>query len=109
MSAFVVAVRDGRARTGRLATAHGTIHTPAFMPVGTLGAVKGLGPWQLEQLGAEVMLCNLYHLALRPGVATIAGLGGLHAFTGWSGPLLTDSGGFQVWSLAHLRAVDEDG
>lgn len=109
MSAFVVAARDGRARTGRLATAHGTIHTPAFMPVGTLGAVKGLGPWQLEQLGAEVMLCNLYHLALRPGVATIAGLGGLHAFTGWSGPLLTDSGGFQVWSLAHLRAVDEDG
>jgi queuine tRNA-ribosyltransferase len=79
------------------------------MPVGTLGAVKGVPPAQLAALGAEVMLCNLYHLALRPGVATIERLGGLHAFTGWQRPLLTDSGGFQVWSLGHLRDVDEEG
>jgi queuine tRNA-ribosyltransferase len=109
VASFAVAARDGRARTGSFATAHGAIATPAFMPVGTLGAVKGLGPWQLEELGADVMLCNLYHLALRPGVERIAALGGLHAFTGWRGPILTDSGGFQVWSLAHLRALDEDG
>jgi queuine tRNA-ribosyltransferase len=101
--------RDGAARTGVLSTPHGEIRTPAFMPVGTLGAVKGVPPAGLAALGAEVMLCNLYHLSLRPGVAAIEALGGLHAFTGWRGPLLTDSGGFQVWSLGHLRRVDEEG
>src|SRR5688500_10473339 len=101
--------RDGAARTGVLSTPHGDIRTPAFMPVGTLGAVKGVSPEQLAALGADVMLCNLYHLSLRPGVPAIEGLGGLHAFTGWRGPLLTDSGGFQVWSLGHLRRVDEEG
>jgi queuine tRNA-ribosyltransferase len=101
--------RDGAARRGRLATAHGAIETPAFMPVGTLGAVKGLGPEALEELGASVMLANLYHLALRPGIEAIAELGGLHQFTGWHRPLLTDSGGFQVWSLAGFRRLDDTG
>ncbi|HLF55702.1 MAG TPA: tRNA guanosine(34) transglycosylase Tgt [Thermoanaerobaculia bacterium] len=106
---FEVLVRDGRARRGRLTTPHGAIETPAFMPVGTLGAVKGLAPGALEELGAEVLLANLYHLALRPGLETIEQLGGLHAFTGWRRPLLTDSGGFQIWSLAGLRELDEGG
>jgi queuine tRNA-ribosyltransferase len=79
------------------------------MPVGTLGAVKGVGPAALEELGAGILLANLYHLTLRPGVAAIERLGGLHAFTGWRGPMLTDSGGFQVWSLAGLRRVDDAG
>lgn len=106
---FTLLARDGTARLGRLETPHGTIATPAFMPVGTLGAVKGLGPWELEELGAEVMLCNLYHLSLRPGVRRVGALGGLHRFSGWARPILTDSGGFQVFSLAHLRAVDDGG
>lgn len=106
---FEVLASDGQARRGRLRTAHGEIETPAFMPVGTLGAVKGLGPEGLEAAGAEVMLANLYHLAVRPGIDRIAALGGLHAFTGWRRPLLTDSGGFQVMSLAARRRVDDDG
>jgi queuine tRNA-ribosyltransferase len=106
---FRVTARDGAARCGVLQTTHGEVRTPAFMPVGTLGAVKGVAPAQLAALGAEVMLCNLYHLALRPGVEVIERLGGLHSFTGWRGPILTDSGGFQVWSLGHLRRVDEGG
>ena len=101
--------RRGAARRGRLHTAHGVIETPAFMPVGTLGAVKGLGPAQLREAGAQVMLANLYHLSLRPGVESIARLGGVHRFTGWNGPILTDSGGFQVWSLGGLRRVDDEG
>jgi queuine tRNA-ribosyltransferase len=104
-----ITARDGAARAGVLATPHGEVRTPAFMPVGTLGAVKGVPPRQLRALGADIMLCNLYHLALRPGVAAIEAFGGLHAFNGWRGPILTDSGGFQVWSLGHLRKVDEDG
>jgi queuine tRNA-ribosyltransferase len=104
---FEILRREGLARRGRLTTAHGVVETPAFMPVGTLGAVKGVGPLQLAELGATIMLANLYHLAVRPGIDTIAGLGGLHAFTGWSGPLITDSGGFQVMSLARLRRVDD--
>jgi queuine tRNA-ribosyltransferase len=100
---------DGRARRGRLSTPHGVIETPAFMPVGTLGAVKGVLPQTLAELGASVMLANLYHLALRPGIGTIERLGGLHAFSGWRGPILTDSGGFQVWSLAALARIDEQG
>lgn len=109
MLPFQVTAADGGARTGRLETPHGAVETPAFMPVGTLGAVKGLPPWSLEELGAQVLLANLYHLALRPGIETIERLGGLHAFTAWSGPLLTDSGGYQVFSLASRRRIDEDG
>jgi queuine tRNA-ribosyltransferase len=107
--AFRVTRRDGAARRGLLNTGHGPVETPAFMPVGTLGAVKGLAPATLEELGAEVMLANLYHLTLRPGIDAIDELGGLHAFTGWRRAALTDSGGFQIWSLAGLREVDAQG
>ena len=109
MLTFEVLATDGRARRGRLITPHGSIETPAFMPVGTLGAVKGVTPQELEDAGASVMLANLYHLALRPGIDTVEKLGGLHAFTGWRRPILTDSGGFQVWSLGGLRTVDPGG
>jgi queuine tRNA-ribosyltransferase len=108
-TSFRLVASDGAARSGVFSTPHGDVRTPAFMPVGTLGAVKGVPPRQLAELGADVMLCNLYHLSLRPGVGAIEALGGLHAFNGWQGPILTDSGGFQVWSLGHLRKVDEDG
>jgi len=106
---FTVHATDGLARVGTLETPHGVISTPAFMPVGTLGAVKGLGPEDLAGLGASIMLANLYHLSLRPGIDTVAGLGGLHAFSGWERPILTDSGGYQVFSLAGRRTIDEDG
>jgi queuine tRNA-ribosyltransferase len=106
---FEVLATAGRARRGRLTTPHGVVETPAFMPVGTLGAVKGVTPQELEGAGASIMLSNLYHLALRPGIDTVERLGGIHAFTGWRGPILTDSGGFQVWSLGGLRTVDEGG
>lgn len=106
---FELLARDGAARRGRLHTPHGIIETPAFMPVGTLGAVKGLSVSDLADAGASVMLANLYHLSLRPGIEVIEKLGGLHAFTGWGRPILTDSGGFQVWSLAKLRKLDPGG
>src|SRR5256714_4032257 len=106
---FDLLATDGAARLGRLTTPHGVVETPAFMPVGTLGAVKGLTPQELEGAGASVMLSNLYHLALRPGIDAVEALGGLHAFTGWRRPILTDSGGFQVWSLGGLRKVDPGG
>ncbi|MEO1366300.1 MAG: tRNA guanosine(34) transglycosylase Tgt [Acidobacteriota bacterium] len=106
---FEVLARCGSARRGRLTTAHGVIETPAFMPVGTLGAVKGLTVQELEDAGASVMLANLYHLTLRPGIDVIEGLGGIHAFTGWNRPILTDSGGYQVWSLSPLRKIDRGG
>lgn len=106
---FEVLARDGAARRARLSTPHGVIETPCFMPVGTLGAVKGMPAQDLVAAGASIMLSNLYHLTLRPGIDRIAGLGGIHRFTGWSKPIITDSGGFQVWSLASLRKVDEDG
>jgi queuine tRNA-ribosyltransferase len=106
---FDLLATAGRARRGRLVTPHGVIETPAFMPVGTLGAVKGIVPQELAAAGASVMLSNLYHLALRPGVDAIERLGGIHACTGWSGPILTDSGGFQVFSLQGLRKVDDGG
>lgn len=109
MLSFEILARDGRARGGRLETAHGRVATPAFMPVGTLGAVKGLTPAALADCGAQVMLCNLYHLSLRPGIEVLERLGGLHRFTGWPAVLLTDSGGFQVFSLSALRQVDESG
>ena len=108
-TSFEVLARAGSARRGRLTTAHGPVETPCFMPVGTLGAVKGLGPEQLEEAGASVMLANLYHLTLRPGIETIERVGGLHRFCGWSRALVTDSGGFQVFSLSDRRAVDDDG
>lgn len=106
---FEILAVDGQARRGRLRTPHGEIATPAFQPVATLGAVKGVpSPWVAEA-GAQILLSNLYHLSVRPGIEAIADLGGLHRFIGWSGPLLTDSGGFQVFSLTGLRTVDEDG
>lgn len=95
------------ARVGRWHTPHGTIETPAFMPVGTIGSVKGLTPDQLREAGVEMVLANTYHLALRPGPEIVAELGGLHRFMGWDGPILTDSGGFQVFSLAKLTRLDE--
>ncbi|HEX4962942.1 MAG TPA: tRNA guanosine(34) transglycosylase Tgt [Thermoanaerobaculia bacterium] len=106
---FEILATDGEARRGRLTTPHGVVETPAFMPVGTLGAVKGVSPQELEGAGASILLSNLYHLALRPGIDTVERLGGLHAFAGWRRPILTDSGGFQVWSLGGLRKVDADG
>jgi len=97
------------ARRGRLHTAHGTVELPAFMPVGTLGTVKGVEIRQLEQTGAEIILGNTYHLSLRPGEEVVRALGGLHPFTGWQGPILTDSGGFQIFSLAKMMRLDEEG
>ena len=96
------------ARVGRWVTPHGVVETPAFMPVGTLATVKGLTPDQLKQTGAQIVLSNTYHLALRPGSEVVAELGGLHKFMGWDGPILTDSGGFQVFSLATMRKIDDD-
>ena len=99
----------GRARIGSLSTPHGTIDTPQFMPVGTQATVKSLTPGDLRAAQVQVILANTYHLSLRPGHERIARLGGLHRFMGWDGPILTDSGGFQVFSLAHLGRVDDDG
>jgi queuine tRNA-ribosyltransferase len=107
--AFTLEARDGRARAGRLETPHGTALTPVFMPVGTAGAVKAVQHRDLREIGARILLANTYHLMLRPGDALVAGLGGLHGFTGWDGPFLTDSGGYQVFSLAALRRLDEEG
>ncbi len=107
---FVLEATDGAARAGVIRTAHGEIRTPAFMPVGTKGTVKTLLPGEVAALGADVVLGNTYHLHFRPGEDVIEALGGLHAFTGWSGPILTDSGGFQVFSLRDtLAEVDDDG
>ncbi len=97
------------ARLGRLTTAHGVVETPAFMPVATHGAVRGLAPRDLDELGATIILSNAYHLAQRPGVETVQALGGLHRLMGWDGPILTDSGGFQVFSLGALVRVDDTG
>ncbi|MFQ5587002.1 MAG: tRNA guanosine(34) transglycosylase Tgt [Thermodesulfobacteriota bacterium] len=99
----------GRARAGRLTTSHGAVNTPLFMPVGTQGTVKGLTPEEVRELGAEMILCNTYHLYLRPGHKVIEELGGLHGFMGWDGPILTDSGGFQLFSLGALREIREEG
>jgi queuine tRNA-ribosyltransferase len=106
---FRVTHTDGRARRGSMTTAHGVVETPAFMPVGTQGAVKGVTHRDVELLGAEILLNNTYHLYLRPGDDLIARRGGLHRFIGWSKPILTDSGGYQVFSLAARRTLDEDG
>ena len=110
MTCFTLEATDGAARTGVVHTAHGDVPTPAFMPVGTKATVKSLHPDEVRAMGASVMLGNTYHLHFRPGEATIEELGGLHAFSGWDGPILTDSGGFQVFSLRDtLIAVDDDG
>src|SRR3954471_24386225 len=106
---FQLTHTDGAARRGRMTTAHGSVETPAFMPVGTQGAVKGITHREMDDLGAEIMLSNTYHLYLRPGDDLIARRGGLHAFIGWSKPILTDSGGYQVFSLSDRRTIDERG
>jgi len=105
---FELLAQDGQARTGRLTTPHGVVRTPAFMPVGTAGAMKGMHWREARDAGAEIVLGNTYHLMLRPGAERIAALGGLQTFTGWNGPMLTDSGGFQVMSLSELRKVTEN-
>ena len=107
--AFDCLFRDGRARAGAFRTPRGVVETPVFMPVGTLATVKTLDPAELRTMHAEIILANAYHLHLRPGDELIRSLGGLHAFMGWDGPILTDSGGFQVFSLATLRAVSDAG
>ena len=106
---FDLLARDGAARRGRLHTTHGTVETPIFMPVGTQATVKGLTPAQLLDTGARIILANTYHLALRPGDEIIADLGGLHQFMHWDGPILTDSGGYQVYSLAQQRKITDEG
>ena len=106
---FDIHATDGTARTGTLRTPRGDIRTPAFMPVGTAGTVKALYMDQVRGAGADIILGNTYHLMLRPGAERVAKLGGLHTFSGWSGPMLTDSGGFQVWSLSKIRKLTEKG
>lgn len=106
---FDLLATDGAARRGRLSFPRGTIETPAFMPVGTYGSVKAMTPQNLTEIGAEIILGNTFHLFLRPGLDVIDDFGGLHRFIGWERPILTDSGGFQVFSLAHKRKITEDG
>src|SRR5882757_11244753 len=106
---FRLTATDGTARTGTISTAHGDIETPVFMPVGTAGTVKAMTADSVRATGASIVLGNTYHLMLRPGAGRIARLGGLHRFMDWPGPILTDSGGFQVMSLAKLRKLDVDG
>ena len=106
---FTVTARAGEARGGRLVTPHGAVDTPAFMPVGTAGTVKGVTPEQLKATGAQMILANTYHLQLRPSADVVQALGGLHRFTGWDGPMLTDSGGFQVFSLAEINEISDEG
>ena len=106
---FTLHQTDGLARRGSLALAHGSVETPAFMPVGTYGTVKAMSPVELREIGAQIVLGNTFHLWLRPGLDVIAAHGGLHRFMGWDGPILTDSGGFQVFSLGELRKITEQG
>src|SRR3989339_2138048 len=106
---FTLYKTSGKARRGILQLAHGTVETPAFMPVGTYGTVKAMSPAELHEIGAHIVLGNTFHLWLRPGLEVIAAHGGLHRFMGWDGPLLTDSGGYQVFSLGELRKISEEG
>lgn len=106
---FSLITNDGLARRGIVSLAHGDVQTPAFMPVGTYGSVKTLSPVEIHDIGAHIVLGNTFHLWLRPGLDVIAAHGGLHDFMGWDGPILTDSGGFQVWSLGDLRKITEEG
>ena len=109
MLSFELLASDGAARRGRITTARGTIETPVFMPVGTYGAVKAMSPRELDEAGAQIILGNTFHLWLRPGLPVIGKFGGLHRFNGWSRPILTDSGGFQVFSLGAMRKISEEG
>jgi queuine tRNA-ribosyltransferase len=106
---FELLATDGRARRGTLTLAHGAVQTPIFMPVGTYGAVKTMAPRDLDEVGAQIILGNTFHLWLRPGTEVFDALGGLHGLNGWSRPILTDSGGFQVWSLGNRRTITEEG
>jgi len=106
---FKLLATEGRARRGSLTLNHGTVETPVFMPVGTYGSVKAMSPAELAEIGARIVLGNTFHLWLRPGLEVIAAHGGLHRFIGWDSPILTDSGGFQVWSLGALRKITEEG
>jgi queuine tRNA-ribosyltransferase len=109
MLRFDVLNREGHARRGRLTLSHGVVETPVFMPVGTYGTVKGVLPRDLETMGAQIILGNTFHLWLRPGLQVLDTFGGLHRFEGWTRPILTDSGGFQVWSLGEMRKISEEG
>jgi len=109
MLSFQLLAGDGLARRGRLTLAHGVVETPVFMPVGTYGSVKGVLPASLLEMGAQIILGNTFHLWLRPGLEVLRRFGGLHRFEAWSGPILTDSGGFQVWSLGAMRKISEEG
>jgi queuine tRNA-ribosyltransferase len=106
---FSTSTQDGLARRGQLRFPRGVVETPAFMPVGTYGTVKGILPRDIEEIGAQIVLGNTFHLMLRPGTAVVQAHGDLHEFMGWKGPILTDSGGFQVWSLGELRKISEQG
>src|SRR3990172_7777892 len=107
MFEFSIAATSGRSRAGRFSTPHGDVLTPVFAPVGTQAAIKTLTPIQVQEVGATLVLANTYHLYLRPGDELVRELGGLHAFMRWPGPILTDSGGFQVFSLAKTRQIDD--
>ncbi len=109
MFQFELLATEGRARRGRLTLNHGVVQTPVFMPVGTYGTVKGVLPRSLTEMGAQIILGNTFHLWLRPGPEVLRAFGGLHRFEGWPGPILTDSGGFQVWSLGEMRKISEEG
>ena len=109
MLRFEQLATDGLARRGRLTLNHGTVETPIFMPVGTYGAVKAMSPVELESVGAQIILGNTFHLWLRPGLPVLEAFGGLHGFNGWHKPILTDSGGFQVFSLGKMRKITEEG
>ncbi len=109
MLRFELLAEEDRARRGRLTLNHGTVETPTFMPVGTYGSVKGVLPRSLAEMGAQIILANTFHLWMRPGLDVVKTFGGLHAFERWERPILTDSGGFQVWSLAEMRKIDENG
>jgi queuine tRNA-ribosyltransferase len=109
MLSFELLKTDGRARRGRLTLNHGVVETPIFMPVGTYGTVKGVTPRSLEEMGAQIILGNTFHLWMRPGLDVVKQFGGLHRFEAWNKPILTDSGGFQVWSLGEMRKISEEG
>jgi queuine tRNA-ribosyltransferase len=109
MMKFDLHKTGGLSRRGTLHLAHGTVETPAFMPVGTYGTVKAMSPLELKEIGAEIVLGNTFHLWLRPGTDVLAKFGGLHKFMGWDKPVLTDSGGFQVFSLGAMRKITEEG
>ncbi|MEY3474519.1 MAG: hypothetical protein RL087_977, partial [Pseudomonadota bacterium] len=109
MLRFELLRTEGRARRGQLTLRRGVVQTPIFMPVGTVGTVKGVTPRSLEEMGAQIILGNTFHLWMRPGLDVIGAFGGLHRFEGWARPILTDSGGFQVWSLGQMRKISEEG